>query len=86
MLTYILLTYSDMLDREDLDQSSQTDTSDAYCHSNKTSITVTEKIQTGPIYHAEVVENVVRFQWTEGQISVLNSAFFMGYVPAIIPG
>ena len=75
-----------MLDREDLDQSTQTDTSDAYCHFNKTSINVAENIQTGPTYHAEVVENVVRFQWTEGQISILNSAFFMGYVPAIIPG
>lgn len=75
-----------MLDREDLDPSSQTDTSDAYCHFNKTSINVAENIQTGQTYHAEVVENVVRFQWTEGQISILNSAFFMGYVPAIIPG
>ena len=75
-----------MLDREDLDQSSQTDTSDAYCHVNNIDITVTENLQADPIYHAEVVENVVRFEWTEGQISILNSAFFMGYVPAIIPG
>lgn len=27
-----------------------------------------------------------RFPWTEGQISLINAAYFVGYVPAIVPG
>ena len=79
---------SDMLERDDLDQTTPESISGAYCQVNKTipSEKQSQNLQSDPVYHAEVVSSVVRFDWTESQISILNSAFFMGYVPAIIPG